>query len=117
MSTPLTVLLIAVALALVIAAAMLLRSGKRLPWPALGLSALTSAVCFTVGGATGADQSGPDLATVVAAVSGFLTVVAAIIALVPRDAERHPPSLVPIMIATVSVVIGAVGLVISLLTT
>jgi hypothetical protein len=117
MSTPLTVVLIAVAVAIAAGALVVLRTGSGLPWPLLGFSALTCAICFTVGGATGADLKGPDLATVVAAFVGMATVASAIIALVPRDADVQGPSPVPPLLATGATVIGCVGLVISLLTT
>jgi drug/metabolite transporter (DMT)-like permease len=123
MSTPLTILLIAVAIALVAGAVLTFLRGSGLPFPSLGLSALTAAVCFTVGGATGKNLRGPDVATVMGALVGVLTVAAAIISLVPgaEDAPDAPgaeqPPRVPILIATGAVVIGSVGLVVSLLTT
>ena len=116
MATPLTVLLIAVAVVLAATALWLLRSGNQLPWPTLGLSSLTCAVCFTVGGATGADLDGPDIATLMGALVGFATLLAAILALVPRDTARNPLRL-PTLVGTVAVVVGSVGLVVSLLTT
>jgi peptidoglycan/LPS O-acetylase OafA/YrhL len=117
MSTPLTVVLIAVAVAIAGGALVVLRTGSGLPWPLLGFSALTCAVCFTVGGATGADLKGPDLATVMGALVGVATIAAAIIALVPRDADVQGPSRVPPLLATAAAVIGCAGLVISVLTT
>jgi len=116
MSTPATVVLIVVAAVLAVAAVVVLRRGSGLAWPSLGLSAVTAAICFTVGGATGADLHGPDVATVMGALVGTATVAAAIISLVPRDADG-PPSRVPVWIATCAAVAGNIGLVISLLTT
>src|SRR4051812_34089566 len=106
-----------VACGLLAAAVLVLRSGNGLPWPALGLASLTSAICFTVGGSTGSSRSGPDLATLSGAIVGVMTIAAAIAALVPRHDEHPTPSRIPIVIATAGVVIGACGLVISLLTT
>jgi hypothetical protein len=117
MSTPLTVLLVAVAIALAVTAVLTLVRGGGLPYPSLGLAALTAAVCFTVGGATGEDLRGPDVATVMGALVGVLTVAAAIISLVPRDAETERPSLLPILVATGAVLVGSAGLVVSLLVT
>lgn len=117
MSTPLTVALIAVAVAIAAGALVVLRTGSGLPWPLLGFSALTSAVCFTVGGATGADLKGPDLATVMGAFVGIATIISAIIALVPRDADVRGPSRVPLLLATAASVVGCAGLVVSVLTT
>ena len=115
MSTPATIALIAVAVALAVSAILVVRRGSGLAWPSLGISALTAAICFTVGGATGADLKGPDLATVMGAFVGTATVASAIISLVPRDVDG-PPALLPVRIATVASVAGSVGLVISLLT-
>lgn len=117
MSIPLTIVLVVVALVIAGGALVVLRTGSGLPWPSLGFSALTCAVCFTVGGATGADLKGPDLATVMGALAGLATVASAIIALVPRDADVQGPSRVPLLVATAASVIGCAGLVISLLTT
>ena len=73
---------------------------------------LASGVCFTVGGASGEDTTGPSIATVVAAVVGLLSVAAAIIALVPRSRNRSPSRL-PMLLSTGGIVIGAVGLVLN----
>ena len=116
MSTPVTVVLIVVAVVLAVGAAVVLRRGSGLAWPSLGISALTTGICFTVGGATGADLRGPDVATVMGALVGVATVAAAVISLVPRDVDG-PPSRVPVWIATCATVVGNIGLVISLLTT
>ena len=112
MTTLQTVLLILVAVALVVAAVYIFRSGNRLPWPSIGVAALTCAVCFTVGGDTGQDMTGPDLATVVGALAGVLAVASAIVALVPR--ER--PTRIPVLMSTLGTVVGAAGLLISLVT-
>jgi hypothetical protein len=117
MSTLVTIALIVVAVAIAAGALVVLRVGSGLPWPLLGFSALTCAVCFTVGGATGADLEGPDVATAMGAFAGVATIVAAIIALVPRDADVRGPSRVPLLLATAASVIGCAGLVVSLLTT
>ena len=115
MSTLPTVLLIAFAVALVIAVVVVLRT-TTLPWPMIGLAALTSGVCFTVGGDTGADQRGPDLALVMGAVAGVATVASAILALTPHDKHRSRPSRLPMLLSAVGTVVAATGLVISLLT-
>ncbi len=115
MSTLPTALLIVIAVALVIGVVVVLRT-TTLPWPMIGLSALTSGICFTVGGDTGANQSGPDLALVMGAVAGVATVASAILALTPHDRQRPRPSRLPLLIPAVGTVVGATGLVISLLT-
>jgi hypothetical protein len=117
MPTALTIVLVVVALGLAVGAVVVLLRSDGLPWPSLGVAALVSAVSFTVGGATGADLKGPNLATVTGAFVGIATVAAAIIALVPRDADSQRPSRVPLVVAAVAAVVGAAGLVISLLTT
>ena len=73
---------------------------------------LASGVCFTVGGGSGEDASGPSIATVVAAIVGLLSVAAAILALVPRSRNR-PPSRLPMLLSTGGILIGAVGLVLN----
>jgi hypothetical protein len=115
MSTLLTTLLIVLAVGLLVGAVLVFRSSE-LPWPMIGLSAFTSGVCFTVGGDTGANLSGPDLALVVGAVAGVATVASAILALTPHDVQRARPSRLPMLLSAIGTVVGAVGLVISLLT-
>jgi hypothetical protein len=115
MSTLLTTLLILLAVVFIVVAVLLLRS-TDLPWPMIGLAALTSAVCFTVGGDTGADLNGPDLALVMGAVAGVATVAAAILALTPHDRGNERPSRLPVLLPAVGTVVAAVGLIISLLT-
>ena len=115
MSTLLTTLLIVLAVGLVAGTVLVFRA-TDLPWPMIGLAAFTSAVCFTVGGDTGADLSGPDVALVVGALAGLATVASAILALTPHDKQRPHPSRLPIVLSGAGTVIGAVGLVVSLLT-
>jgi hypothetical protein len=115
MSALLTTLLIVLAVGLVVGVVLVFRS-TDLPWPMIGLAAFTSAVCFTVGGDTGANLSGPDLALVVGAVAGVATVASAILALTPHDMKRSRPSRLPVMLSAIGTVVGAVGLVVSLLT-
>jgi hypothetical protein len=115
MSTIGSTLLVVLAIALVVGAVLVFRS-TDLPWPMIGLSAFTSAVCFTVGGDTGADLSGPDVALVVAAAAGVTTVASAILALTPHDEQNPHPSRLPILLSGTGTVVGAIGLVVSLLT-
>jgi hypothetical protein len=115
MSTLPTTLLIVLAVGLVVGVVLVLRR-TDLPWPMIGLSALTSAVCFTVGGDTGADLKGPDVALVMGAVAGVATVASAILALAPHDRHRPRPSRLPILLSAAGTVLGAIGLVVSLLT-
>lgn len=116
MTSASSLLVVLLAAALLLAAAMLLRSGSALPWPAIIVAALTSAVCFTVGGTSGEDTSGPSVATVMGAVVGFVTVVAAVLALVPRSETVAPPSRTPLLLAVGGIVLGALGLPVHLLT-
>ena len=85
-----TVVVVALAVALLVIAVLLVRSRNPHPWPAIVAAMLTSGVCFTVGGGSGENAAGPSVATVIASIVGFLSVAAAIIALIPRPATlRH----------------------------
>jgi crotonobetainyl-CoA:carnitine CoA-transferase CaiB-like acyl-CoA transferase len=109
-------LLVLPGIVLLAVGAYLFRSPPRVPWPAIGLAAFTAAVCFTVGGDSGQDLPGPDAATVTGGIVGFLTVVSAILALIPGDPERGRPSRIPVTTATVAIVLGGIGLVVSVVT-
>jgi drug/metabolite transporter (DMT)-like permease len=112
MSSPGSVVVVVLAVVLLVVAVLLLRSSRVSPWLAIVAATAASGVCFTVGGGSGRETSGPSVATVVAAVAGLLALAAAIIAQVPRLA-RPPFTRVPIYLATAAIVIGAVGLVVN----
>ena len=114
--TPGSIVILLVALALLVSAVLLVRSSSRLPWPAILVAALTSAVCFTVGGDSSKGSTDPSVATIAASVSGLLCVVAAIIALAPRRSEEGPAPLTPIVLSAVAIALGALGLLLNLLT-
>ena len=105
-----TLLVVLLAVALVVAAVMLLRARDALPWPAILVASLTSAVCFTVGGGSGEDASGPSIATVMGSIVGFLAVAAAVVALVPRSGTDGPPPRTALLMGTAGIVLGAIGL-------
>jgi hypothetical protein len=110
------VLIVLLAVALGASSVVLLRSRDGHPWPAIIVASLTSAVCFTVGGTSGEDSSGPSIATVMGSVVGFLAVAAAIVALVPaRDADG-PASRTPLLLCVAGVVLGAIGLLLTAVT-
>jgi hypothetical protein len=111
MSSPGSVVVVVLAVLLLAAAVVLLRSSAVSPWPAIVAAAVASGVCFTVGGGSGRDATEPSVATVVAAVAGILTLVAAVLAQVPRVA-RPPFARMPTYVAVAAIVIGAVGLVV-----
>jgi hypothetical protein len=102
------------AVAMLLSAGLVVRSHGSNPWPGIVLAMVTSGVCFTVGGDSHADSSGPSVATVAAAVVGVLSVVAAIFAMVPRSPEMAP-SRVPILLSAGAIALGAVGLLVNLL--
>jgi len=114
--TPGSIVIMLLAAALLVSAVLLVRSSSRLPWPAILMAAVASAVCFTVGGDSSEGSTGPSTATVAASVSGLLSVVAAIIALAPRRSEEGPAPLTPIVVSAVGIAIGALGLLLNLLT-
>lgn len=115
MHTVATLVVVALAVALFATAVVLFRSRSALPWPAIAVAMLTSAVCFTVGGSSAKDTSGPSVATVIASVVGFVSVVAAILALVPRSGES-PASRSAIQLAAAGIVLGSIGLLVNLVT-
>ncbi len=55
-----SIVLLLVTAALLVTAVVLARSSSGLPWPAIVVAALTSAVCFTVGGDSVKDSAGPE---------------------------------------------------------
>jgi hypothetical protein len=115
MQTVATVLVVALAVVLLATAVVLFRSRSARPWPAIAVAMLTSAVCYTVGGTSAQDTSGPSIATVIANIVGLVSVIAAILALVPRSGEA-PASRSAIQLAAAAIVLGAVGLLVNLVT-
>ena len=85
-----TIVVVILAIALLVTPVLMLRSKNPHPWPAIVGAMLTSGICYTVGG-DGQEASGPSVATVIASIVGFLSVVAAFIALMPRSGERPTP--------------------------
>jgi hypothetical protein len=106
------VVVVVLAVALLAVAGLLVRSRQLSAWPPIVAAVVTAGICFTVGGNTDRGGSEPTLATVVAAVAGLMTVVAAVLALVPRVA-RPPLTRMPSLIATAAIVVGAVGLLVN----
>jgi uncharacterized membrane protein YhaH (DUF805 family) len=109
------VVVVILAVALLIGAALLVRYRSSYPWPAIVVAMLASGVCFTVGGDSAQDAAGPSVATVAAAITGLLSVAAAITALVPRS-EDAPLSRAPTLLAVAAIVVGALGLLVNQLT-
>lgn len=110
-----TIVVVTLGVALLVTAVLLVRSKNAHPWPVIVVAMLTSGVCYTVGGGSGADDAGPSVATVIASIVGFLSVVAAIIALIPRSGNDPPPRS-PILLSGAGIGLGGVGLLINLLT-
>jgi hypothetical protein len=104
--------IVVVAVALLVAAALLLRSRRVSPWPAIVVAAFSSGVCFTVGGNAPRAGSEPNVATVAAAIVGLITVAAAILSLI-RWPESSPIARTPILVAVAGIAIGAVGLLVN----
>lgn len=113
-----SIVLLLLAAALLATAVVLARSRSALPWPAILVAALTAAVCFTVGGDSVKDGSGPNFATVTGAIAGFLSVVAAVMALVPKRSrnEDGPAPRTPILLSVGGITLGALGLLLTLVT-
>ncbi len=110
-----SVVILVVALGLLVTAVLLVRSASALPWPAIVVAALTSGVCFTIGGEASTDGSGPNLATVMGSLTGLLSVIAAIIALAPRRTHDSPAPRTPILLSAGGIALAAVGLLLTLL--
>jgi hypothetical protein len=112
MSSPGSVVVVVIAVALLVAAGLLARSHRVSPWPAIVVSAATSGLCFTVGSDTTRAASDPSVATVVGATVGILTVAAAVLAQIPA-VTRSRLTRLPMYVASAAIVIGAVGLVVN----
>jgi drug/metabolite transporter (DMT)-like permease len=110
-----TVVVAVLAVALLVTAVLLVRSKNPHPWPAIVGAMLTSGLCFAVGGGSGENDAGPSVATVIASVVGFLSVAAAIIALLPRSGKAPPPRS-PIVLAAGGIGLAGIGLLINLVT-
>jgi len=108
--------ILVLAVVLLIAAVLLVRSRSAVPWAAIVVAALASAVCFTVGGDTSKDSVGPSIATVTGSIAGLLSMVAAILALVPRRSHDTPAPRTPILVSVAGIGLGAVGLLVTLVT-
>lgn len=96
-------------LALLVAAALQLRAGP-LPFPAIITAALTSSLCYTVGGATADETSAPSVPIVMGSVVGVLALVAMVVSLVPRSPDADRDRRAPLVIAAAGTVVGALGL-------
>jgi hypothetical protein len=115
METATVIVVVVLAFALLVTAVLLLRSPSAHPWPAIVAAMLTSGVCYTIGGVSVEDTPGPNAATVAASVVGLLSVVAAVIALIPRS-RSVPASRAPIVLSSAGIVLGSVGLVLTVVT-
>ena len=104
-----TVGVVVVAVALV-AAAVLLVVRRGLPWTAILLAAITSGLCFALGGASRGSVLGPNAAVVTGAVVGVLSVVSAVLVLLPARDRSRPPPRTPLYLSAGGTVVGAVGL-------
>ncbi len=108
-----SIVIVILAVALLVTAVLLVRA-PGLPWPAIVVAALTSAICFTVGGDTSRDTSGPSIATVTGSIAGLVSVLAAILALVPRPQDGPAPR-AAIVLSAGGIAVGAVGLLVTVL--
>lgn len=96
-------------LALLVAAALQLRAGP-LPFPAIITAALTSSLCYTVGGATADESSAPSIPIVMGSLVGVLALIAMVVSLVPRSPDADRDRRAPLVIAAAGTVVGALGL-------
>lgn len=110
-----TLVVLALGIGLLVLVVLMVRSGGAITWPAIGLAALTSGICFTVGGSTDHDTTGPDIDIVMGSVVGLLCLVAVIAVLVPTRRDG-PVAKAPVWLSLVGIVLGAVGLLLSTVT-
>ena len=110
-----TAVVVALAVVLLVSAVLLVRSKNPHPWQAIVAAMLTSGLCFAVGGGSGEHAAGPSVATVIASIVGFLSVAAAIIALIPRSGNARPPRS-PIVLSAGGIGLAGIGLLINLVT-
>jgi len=103
------VVVVVLAVALLLAAGLLVRFRYANPWPPIVLAMLTSGACFTVGGDSVNEASGPSVATVSAAIVAVLSVAAAISAMVPRSRKSRPMR-APTLMAAAAIAVGGLGL-------
>lgn len=113
MGTVGTIVVVLLALGLLVTAGLLVRARPSVPWPGIISAAVASGICFTVGGDADENGSGPDVAIVMGSVVGFLCVVSAVVALLPRRSGNRPPSKVPFLLSVGATVLGALGLLVS----
>jgi hypothetical protein len=102
--------IVVLAVVLLLSCGVLVRARSPYPWPAVLLAMVGSGLAFTVGGATAQESSRPAIATVAAAAAGLLSVIGAIVSLVPRTPEMLR---VPIYLGCAGTVVAAVGLVLN----
>ena len=95
---------------LLVALAALLRSGRAITWPSIGLAALASGFCFVLAGTHVGSGSGLGAAIICGGLAGLLCLVAVVIVLVPSRRTDGPTGRLPVWIASAGTVLGAVGL-------
>ena len=101
--------ILALVVVLLVCAAVFFRSRNPHPWTAILVAAVAAGACFTVGGESATDSSGPSVATIFAGIVGLLCVVSGVAALVPRPVDRPAPQ-APSILASSAVALAAVGL-------
>ena len=104
-----TLVVVVASLVLLGAAVLQLRSGP-LPFPAIITAALTSSLCYTVGGATAEESSAPSVPIVMGSLVGVLALVAMVVSLVPRTPQADRERRAPLVIAAAGTIIGSLGL-------
>ena len=105
-----TTVVLVLGIALLVALAVLLRAGRAITWPSIGLSAVASGFCFVAAGAHVGSGPGPGPAIVCGGLAGLLCLLAAVLVLVPSRHTDGTPGRLPVWIASAGTVLGAVGL-------
>lgn len=104
-----TLVVVVASIALLAAAVLQLRAGP-LPFPAIITAALTSSLCYTVGGATADESTAPSIPIVMGSLVGVMALVAMVVSLVPRTPQADRERRAPLVIAAAGTIVGSLGL-------
>ena len=108
-----TTVVLVLGAALLVALATLLRRGREITWPSIGLAALAAAACFVVAGTHAGAGSGPGTAITCGGLAGLLCLLSVVLVLLPSRHTDRPPGRLPVWIASAGTLLGVVGLLLS----
>ncbi|MCW2678629.1 MAG: hypothetical protein JWM62_30 [Frankiales bacterium] len=108
-----TTVVLVLGVGLLLALAALLRRGREITWPSIGLAALASAACFVVAGMHVGTGRGPGSAITCGGLAGLLCLLSVVLVLLPSRHADGPPGRLPVWIASAGTLLGVVGLVLA----